>query len=158
MRQQILEVLISSSVLILALALLRILLRGKISPRLQFALWLLVAVRLLVPVSLGQSAASVMNYVPQQQMSEILEDASIPAQVPQQVTALPVEGRHLQTKYCLRKHPRRRRKRRPLQRIWQRKAPGSGPRRLRFVTTSGALAQRLRSSLCWGRTRFWPLD
>ena len=92
MRQQILEVLISSSVLILALALLRILLRGKISPRLQFALWLLVAVRLLVPVSLGQSAASVMNYVPQQQMSEILEDASIPAQVPQQVTALPVEG------------------------------------------------------------------
>ena len=45
MRQQILEVLISSSVLILALALLRILLRGKISPRLQFGLWLLVAVR-----------------------------------------------------------------------------------------------------------------
>ena len=79
MRQQILEVLISSSVLILALALLRILLRGKISPRLQFALWLLVAVRLLVPVSLGQSPASVMNYVPEQQMSEILEDASIPA-------------------------------------------------------------------------------
>ena len=38
MRQQILEVLISSSVLILALALLRILLRGKISPRLQFGL------------------------------------------------------------------------------------------------------------------------
>lgn len=92
MRQQILEVLISSSVLILALALLRILLRGKISPRLQFGLWLLVAVRLLVPVSLGQSPASVMNYVPEQQMSEILEDASIPAQVPQQVTALPVEG------------------------------------------------------------------
>ena len=61
-------------------------------PRLQFALWLLVAVRLLVPVSLGQSPASVMNYVPEQQMSEILEDASIPAQVPQQVTALPVEG------------------------------------------------------------------
>ena len=92
MKQQILEVLISSSVLILALALLRILLRGKISPRLQFGLWLLVAVRLLVPVSLGQSPASVMNYVPEQQMSEILEDASIPAQVPQQVTALPVEG------------------------------------------------------------------
>ena len=91
MRQQILEVLISSSVLILALALLRILLRGKISPRLQFALWLLVAVRLLVPVSIGQSAASVMNYVPQQQMTAILEDASVPAQLPQAVTALPME-------------------------------------------------------------------
>ena len=86
MRQQILEVLISSSVLILALALLRILLRGKISPRLQFGLWLLVAVRLLVPVSIGQSAASVMNYVPEQQMAAVLEEASVPAQVPQAVT------------------------------------------------------------------------
>lgn len=91
MRQQILEVLISSSVLILALALLRILLRGKISPRLQFGLWLLVAVRLLVPVSIGQSAASVMNYVPQQQMTAILEDAAIPAQVPQVMNTLPME-------------------------------------------------------------------
>ena len=91
MRQQILEVLISSSVLILALALLRILLRGKISPRLQFGLWLLVAVRLLVPVSIGQSAASVMNYVPEQQMAAVLEEASVPAQVPQAVTALPME-------------------------------------------------------------------
>ena len=78
MRQRILEVLISSSVLILALALLRILLRGKISPRLQFGLWLLVAVRLLVPVSIGQSAASVMNYVPEQQMAAVLEEASQP--------------------------------------------------------------------------------
>lgn len=91
MRQQILEVLISSSVLILALALLRILLRGKISPRLQFGLWLLVAVRLLVPVSIGQSAASVMNYVPQQQMTAILEDAAIPAQVPQVMNTLSME-------------------------------------------------------------------
>ena len=55
MKQQILEVLVSSSVLILALALLRILLRGKISPRLQFGLWLLVAVRLLVPVRSGRA-------------------------------------------------------------------------------------------------------
>ena len=87
MKQQILAVLISSSVLILALALLRMLLRGKISPRLQYALWLLAAVRLLVPVSVGASPASVMNYVPEQQMSEVLEDASIPAQIPQTVTA-----------------------------------------------------------------------
>ena len=91
MNQQILAALISSSVLILALALLRVLLRGKISPRLQYALWLLAALRLLIPVSLGASSASVMNYVPEQQMSEVLEDASIPAQIPQAVTALPIE-------------------------------------------------------------------
>ncbi len=91
MNRQILEVLVSSSVLILALALLRVLLRGKISPRLQFALWLLVAVRLLVPVSIGESRASVMNYVPEQQMAAALEDAAIPAQIPQAVTALPIE-------------------------------------------------------------------
>ena len=37
------EVLVSSTVLILALAALRLLLRGKIDPRLQYALWLLAA-------------------------------------------------------------------------------------------------------------------
>lgn len=54
-----LEILISSSVLILALALLRLVLRGRISARLQYALWLLVALRLLVPVSLFHSPVSV---------------------------------------------------------------------------------------------------
>ena len=44
------EVLVSSTVLILALAALRLLLRGKIDPRLQYALWLLAALRLLLPV------------------------------------------------------------------------------------------------------------
>ena len=78
MSQQILEVLISSSVLIGAMALLRLLLRGKISPRLQYALWLLVAVRLLVPISIGNSAASIMNYVPQSTMQTIAEDVSAP--------------------------------------------------------------------------------
>lgn len=59
------DVLISSSVLILALCALRALLRGRISPRVQYALWLLVALRLLLPVSLGESRASVMNLLPQ---------------------------------------------------------------------------------------------
>ena len=40
------EVLVSSTVLILALAALRLLLRGRIDPRLQYALWLLAALRL----------------------------------------------------------------------------------------------------------------
>ena len=53
------EVLISSSVLILVLAILRLLLRGRISARLQYALWLLVLIRLLVPVSFFRSPVSV---------------------------------------------------------------------------------------------------
>ncbi len=59
-----LEILISSTVLILVLTALRFLLRGKISPRLQYALWLLAALRLLLPVSLVRSPVSVMNAVP----------------------------------------------------------------------------------------------
>ena len=59
-----LEILISSTVLILVLTALRFLLRGKISPRLQYALWLLAALRFLLPVSLVRSPVSVMNAVP----------------------------------------------------------------------------------------------
>ena len=55
------EVLVSSTVLILALAALRLLLRGRINPRLQYALWLLAALRLLLPVPLVNSPVSVMN-------------------------------------------------------------------------------------------------
>ena len=54
-----LEILISSSVLILVLAILRLVLRNRISARLQYALWLLVLVRLLVPVSFFHSSISV---------------------------------------------------------------------------------------------------
>jgi beta-lactamase regulating signal transducer with metallopeptidase domain len=57
------QVLVSSSVLILALAGLRPLLRGRIRPRVQYALWLLVALRLLLPVTLPASPASVLNLV-----------------------------------------------------------------------------------------------
>ena len=80
MSRQLLEVLVSSSVLILALSAMRLALRGKISPRLQYGLWLLVAVRLLVPVSIGESRASVMNYVPEQAMAQALEQTPAPAQ------------------------------------------------------------------------------
>lgn len=54
-------VLITSSVLILVLIALRYLLRGRISLRLQYALWLLAAVRLLVPLSLPGTGFSVLN-------------------------------------------------------------------------------------------------
>lgn len=61
----ILELLITSTVLILAIFCLRKLTVGKISMRLRYALWLSVAVRLLVPVSVGTSAFSVMNLLPE---------------------------------------------------------------------------------------------
>lgn len=55
------EWIISSSVLILVLIALRWALRGRINPRLQYALWALALVRLLVPVSFGSAAISVGN-------------------------------------------------------------------------------------------------
>lgn len=45
------EIIITSSVLILCIMLIRVIFRGKISSRLQYALWLLVALRLIVPSS-----------------------------------------------------------------------------------------------------------
>ena len=53
------EILLSSSLLILALALLRRLLRGRIDPRLQYGLWLLVALRLLIPGTLFTTPVSI---------------------------------------------------------------------------------------------------
>lgn len=57
------EWIISSSALILAVVLLRRVLRGRLSPRLQYALWALVLVRLLVPMSFGAAGLSVQNLV-----------------------------------------------------------------------------------------------
>lgn len=58
-----LEWIASSFALILAVLLLRRLLRGRIGPGLQYALWLLVLVRLLLPVSFGAARVSVQNLV-----------------------------------------------------------------------------------------------
>lgn len=52
---------ISSSVLILIVIGMRYFLKGKSSARLQYALWLLVAVRLLLPMSFGNSVLSIEN-------------------------------------------------------------------------------------------------
>lgn len=52
---------ISSSVLILIVICMRYFLKGKISARLQYALWLIVAIRLLIPFSFGNSILSVEN-------------------------------------------------------------------------------------------------
>ena len=54
---------VTSSVLILVVVLLRFLLRGKISLRLQYALWAIVLIRLLFPFEFGATDLSLLNAV-----------------------------------------------------------------------------------------------
>lgn len=77
---------IFSSVLILAIIVLRRICRGKISLRCQYALWFLVAVRLLLPVNFGTSILSIENLTAQigtqpQIKSEIQASEQWPADV-----------------------------------------------------------------------------
>lgn len=57
---------ITSSLLILAVLLIRALGRNKLSARVRYALWALVLLRLLIPGSVGASAFSVLNFVPEE--------------------------------------------------------------------------------------------
>lgn len=80
---------VTSSILILIVTVLRFVLRGKISLRLQYALWLIVLIRLLVPFEFGAAEFSLLNQVEQipvvqemeavQGMDELyyLEDGSV---------------------------------------------------------------------------------
>ena len=64
------EWIVSSSVLIAVVILLRFVLKGKLSLRLQYALWAVVLARLLVPVSIGDTAMSVSNLTQKAAASE----------------------------------------------------------------------------------------
>lgn len=55
------EIIISSSVLIIAIIIIRFFLRGKIKNRIFYSLWLIVAIRLLIPFGLPESSLSIMN-------------------------------------------------------------------------------------------------
>jgi beta-lactamase regulating signal transducer with metallopeptidase domain len=68
------ETLLTSSALILFLTLLRYLLRGRISLRLQYGLWLLVVLRLLIPVSFFSSPLSILNASAQLRQSQTIQD------------------------------------------------------------------------------------
>ena len=68
---------ISSSILILIVIALRFLLRKRIKPILQYALWALVLVRLLVPLQLGSTEISLQNAVekaPVMQQMELADE------------------------------------------------------------------------------------
>ena len=60
------ELILTSSVLILVMIVVRRVMKGRISLRLQYALWALVFIRLLLPFSLFPSSVSVLNAVPEQ--------------------------------------------------------------------------------------------
>lgn len=55
------EILITSSVLILSVIVLRLLFRSKVSRKLIYGAWLLVALRLLIPIQFGELAFSILT-------------------------------------------------------------------------------------------------
>lgn len=61
---------ITSSVLIAVVVALRFLFRGRISRRMQYALWGLVLLKLLLPFSLFESPFSVMHVIPDSSLGE----------------------------------------------------------------------------------------
>lgn len=72
------QCLVASSILILAVIFLRLLFRKTISRRMQYAMWGLVLLRLLLPFSLPESPASIFHLFPQSEAAQ------------QQVYVLPV--------------------------------------------------------------------
>lgn len=89
---------VSSAVLAAALIALHYLLRGRIGPRVQYALWLLALIRLLIPVSIGKTALSVENLLPQKQpatqstVQTVLPSASAPAAASPKSASVPVSS------------------------------------------------------------------
>ena len=66
---------VTSSVLIIVVLILRQCLKGRVSLRLQYGLWALVLVRLLLPVSLGHTPVSVLNAVDPITSTQTVEQA-----------------------------------------------------------------------------------
>jgi beta-lactamase regulating signal transducer with metallopeptidase domain len=58
----VIEIIMTSSFLILIILVVRTLFKGKISARMQYVLWLLVAIRLLIPVNIIESDFSILNF------------------------------------------------------------------------------------------------
>lgn len=67
---------VASSCLILMILIIRRIFSGKISARLQYTLWLLVVVRLLIPINLGNSVLSIENFTNQLRMQKYQEENS----------------------------------------------------------------------------------
>lgn len=86
------EWMLSSSVLILIMLALRWILKGKISLRLQYALWAVVLVRLLFPWNLVDSEISVLNLTRQRDIQTVMESAREPIRFETQEIVLDEES------------------------------------------------------------------
>ena len=71
---------VSSAVLAALLIGAHYLLRGKISARLQYTLWLVLLVRLLLPLSIGKTAVSVANLLPEAEPAAVMQTEPAAAQ------------------------------------------------------------------------------
>ena len=76
---------VASSILIVVVIVLRCLLKGKISLRLQYALWGLVLLRLLIPFNVGSSILSVMNIMEKTQVVQDIESVKDVSRIEQRV-------------------------------------------------------------------------
>ena len=83
------EWIITSSVLIVIIAVLRFILRGKISLKLQYALWGLVLIRLLIPFSIFESSASVLNLMQEREETYIPPAVYEPDEPEDAISAVP---------------------------------------------------------------------
>lgn len=72
------EWIISSCVIMLIIITMRGILQGKISPKLQYALWAVVLIRLLVPINFFESDFSIMNVMSQDATSQIQTQMETP--------------------------------------------------------------------------------
>lgn len=72
------EWILTSSVLIVIVLALRAILKGRVSLRLQYGLWALVVIRLLIPFSLPGTDLSVVNAVPEQTVQQAEENLQRP--------------------------------------------------------------------------------
>lgn len=68
------EWMLSSGVLILLMLSVRFLFRKKLPPCLRYALWLVVALRLLLPVSISETEISILNLLPEQDMIKEMQE------------------------------------------------------------------------------------
>ena len=72
------EWVVTSSALILLVLLLRAVIKNRVSPRLRYALWALVLLRLLIPGTLWESRASVMTPIAAQEVKQEAVPGNLP--------------------------------------------------------------------------------
>lgn len=75
--QKMLNWVVSSTVLIVGIMILRFFIKGKISLKIQYSLWAIVLLRLLLPISIGETVISVENWLRHLPQNEVYEDYEV---------------------------------------------------------------------------------